>query len=299
MSLDRSARRRERENQQLIAQSPTMKRLIGSKTNSARTVTMSTVARESDIFKVPVVPTKKKQTDVESTNPDPAGAQECTTNMTMASGTGRPHQPPRKQERPKPLARAASLTNSSKSLFNRREVSLSRRSSGLGLKKKGHSESKDALLVQQKDKEPHRRKSTSPRSESWQVLDSSEQIVADPTAATEMSSKHFLVPDTPDNKPALNHPIARASSMLSFAALGAAFRPGSADTSASIPMFSLDTDTAHRAQHQEGMDWSAEEDEEEFFLQGLEEEAKKRKERERVAPNTPVTRKRSLIVPDT
>jgi hypothetical protein len=114
----------------------------------------------------------------------------------------------------------------------------------------------------------------------------------------ELSSKHFLVPDTPEAKAVVSRAVVRAPSLPSFAALGAAFRPGLADASAaSVPMFDLDTNLDRRAADADDVEWSAEQDEDEFYLQGLEREAKKRRERE--APGTPVVRKRSLIVPDT
>jgi hypothetical protein len=155
MSLDRSARRKERESQQLVAQSPTMKRLIG-KSNSTLPG-----PSDHDIFKVPSLPTKKHAAMTSMQR------EAARVSATLSStGQERTQQPPRKQERPQPLARAPSLPGSSKGLFNRREVSLSRRSSGLGLKKRlrAEAESKEPPAIE-KEKEPRRRKSASPRSE--------------------------------------------------------------------------------------------------------------------------------------
>lgn len=114
---------------------------------------MATLAiNDGDTFKIPAPP-KRKAAEL-SKQDAPAAASNST-----APATNRP-QPPRKQERPRPLYRSISLVSSSKGLFNRREVSLSRRPSGLGLKKKRDAE-KDAKA----DKEPRRRKSASPKSE--------------------------------------------------------------------------------------------------------------------------------------
>lgn len=112
---------------------------------------------EEEVFKVPLMP---KRTVVEPTD------STSTSTSTTAAAPARTR-PPRKQERPRPLPRGDSLAGSSKGLFNRREVSLSRKpSGGVGLKKKKQEKEKEKEEAEKKLAEgrKRKRKSLSPKS---------------------------------------------------------------------------------------------------------------------------------------
>ncbi|GAA5821376.1 hypothetical protein JCM10212_003801 [Sporobolomyces blumeae] len=212
MSLDKSARRRDlKESRSIIAESPTMKRLM-SKSLAGRTK-----HRESDVFKVPLPPNKRSS----SRTADTESQNWAETSVDPAPGDSTSRTRPRKQERPRPLPRGDSATASMRDMLKRREVSLARKTSTTGVKKKG-GEKKDGEGAELGRK--RKRKSASP------------QKLGPSSRAAETVT---LVPDTPAKPvakaPSFKKPFSRAVSLPSFAALGAAFRPGARDPD-SVPL---------------------------------------------------------------
>lgn len=194
-----------------------------------------------------------------------ASASTSTTATSSSTSTSTTRARPRKQERPRPLRAAEALAASSKGLFNRREVALSARGA-MGLKKRPSSTDLfEGATGPGKGKETtaplsrgtsfgapaggagnnRKRKSVSPQSK----LDSLPCLVASFHPNPQDESDHplpahpeltsfsrgppesfTLVPDTPlKSKPVVALParsFSRTVSLPSFAALGAAFRPG-------------------------------------------------------------------------
>ncbi|KAK4055180.1 hypothetical protein OIV83_000460 [Microbotryomycetes sp. JL201] len=179
LSLDKSARQREKQDAlHAIAQSPTMRRLI--KLTSHAHVTRKEPVHDDpveEIFRVP----RPVSHDLSSAAASAEDSPSMEGNASVDAGAKA--RAPRKQDRPRPLSRTSSLssTSSSKQLFNRREVSLPKRSTTLN--RKPAAAEKRAVI--RKEGESRKRKNASPK-----------------------------------------------TSMPSFAALGAAFRPGSATTAA-------------------------------------------------------------------
>ncbi|GAA5877129.1 hypothetical protein JCM16303_006177 [Sporobolomyces ruberrimus] len=206
MSLDKSARRRDlRESQAIISESPTMKRLMSMPPRGEK-------VPGEEVFKIPLPPSRRNGiTSANSLAEDAAGA------------TRRPQEPdtiqsrlPRKQERPRPLPRGDSASANLKDMLKRREVSLTKKASVVGVRKPVTKEGQPTREIGRKRK----RKSASP------------QKLNTFSHSTESLT---LVPDTPA-KPAaksasFKKPFSRAISLPSFAALGAAFRPGAPDAS--------------------------------------------------------------------
>lgn len=155
MSLDKSARRRDlRDSQALVAESPTMKRLLS----------MPSLAREAkekgngeDVFKMPLPPIRRNGSN-ESSISEESG--EAGKRVQEGDSTARTRLP-RKQERPRPLPRGDSATSNMRDMLKRREVSLARKTSTAGIKKKT-KDSGEGNEIGRKRK----RKSASPQSES-------------------------------------------------------------------------------------------------------------------------------------
>lgn len=163
LSLDKSARRKEtKAGVHLIAQSPTMRRLIGKSRRIDDRIGMGTVPTGSDnVFKVPALP-KNSQDRTTAVHGTVAEA----SALRVLHGQSRT-KAPRKQ--PRPLPRGDSLATSSKSLFSkRREVSLPRRSGGVGLKRKPSQD--QARHVPAAPANHRSRKNPSPKSEESIVL---------------------------------------------------------------------------------------------------------------------------------
>ncbi|BGP28839.1 hypothetical protein JCM10296v2_000575 [Rhodotorula toruloides] len=208
LSLEKSARKREmREDERRGAQSPTMKRLMGLKGLGAggKEKERKEVAgdEEDDVFKVPGVPLKSK---------DSAEAPADPTSTTAPRS-----RLPRKQERPRPLPRGDNMAGVP-DVLKRRVVLLSKKpsASSVAVKKKVAGkvdrDSTDGLK--------RKRKAVSPKKS---------------TAADRAAHSLTLVPDTPSKSSssstsaAFRKPFSRATSMPSFAALGAAFPADAAD----------------------------------------------------------------------
>ncbi|GAA5923128.1 uncharacterized protein JCM15063_003543 [Sporobolomyces koalae] len=195
MSLDRSARRRDlRESQAIIAESPTMKRLMsfghqpGDKVNNEET------------FKMPPLPSHSAST---------------TSTTIDRSRNDRDAARKQKQDRARKLPRGDSATANMREMLKRREVSLSKTTRVSGAAK---SKSGDGKGESEEFRRKRKRKSASP-----QKLSASSRAVAE---------NLMLVPDTPAKPvlkaPSFKKPFSRAISLPSFAALGTAFRPGAA-----------------------------------------------------------------------
>ncbi|GAA6001815.1 hypothetical protein JCM10207_002333 [Rhodosporidiobolus poonsookiae] len=247
LSLDRSARRRDlEEGKKLVAESPTMKRLLSMPSlGGARDkgkVKMLGERDEGDVFKVPGMPLKRKDSvsDAGVAAVEPAASGETTGRRL-----------PRKQERPRPLPRGDSSTAGAKNALKRREVSLSKKpsSSALELKKKS-----SAAAVKEPEGRKRKRKSDSPK-----------KLGASDRSAPTLT----LVPDTPSkassSKPVSGRkPFSRAPSLSSFAALGAAFRAGAADAPPPFglapPPSSSSRPPSNRPGAEDGMEWSSGED---------------------------------------
>ncbi|GAA6012620.1 hypothetical protein JCM11491_005456 [Sporobolomyces phaffii] len=249
MSLDKSARRRDlRESQAIVSESPTMKRLMS----------LSSLAvdkqRGDEVFKMPLPPTRRN-TSTTSTS-GPADSTSDSTMLAPEQDSNARSRLPRKQERPRPLPRGDSATANMKDMLKRREVSLSRRASVTGVSKKGKVEADPA------NKEigrKRKRKSASP------------QKLSASSRTTEVLT---LVPDTPAKPVAktasFKKPFSRAISLPSFAALGAAFRPGAPDP-ASVPLpFGIPPPPILPRDRQNDMEWErsrgCEESDEEDWL---------------------------------
>ncbi|GAA5899560.1 uncharacterized protein JCM6883_005260 [Sporobolomyces salmoneus] len=232
MSLDKSARRRDlRESQAIISESPTMKRLM-SKSSLGGGKPKST-----EIFKVPLPPLPRNSSSV-SLAPTNDGDDSSMRSQEKESTT-RPRLP-RKQERPRPLPRGDSAATNMKDILKRREVSMARKTSVTGVKKKGKTEGEAGKDGSRKRK----RKSASP-----QKL----------TTSSGPSETITLVPDTPAKPLAkaasFKKPFSRAISLPSFAALGAAFRPGAPDP-ASVPLpFGIPPPPVLPGDQRPGIDW--------------------------------------------
>ncbi|BGO92850.1 hypothetical protein NBRC10512_007970 [Rhodotorula toruloides] len=205
LSLEKSARKREmREDERRVAQSPTMKRLMGLKGLGAgrkEKEEKETGGEDDDVFKIPVVPLKRK---------------DSTDAPSDAASTAAPRpRLPRKQERPRPLPRGDNMAGVP-DVLKRRVVSLSKKpsASSVAVKKKvaSKADADDSHALKRK------RKAVSPKKS---------------TAADRAAHSLTLVPDTPSKSSSTSasfrKPFSRATSMPSFAALGAAFRAGAAD----------------------------------------------------------------------
>lgn len=153
MSLDKSARRRDlRDSQALVAESPTMKRLLS----------MPSLAREArekgnseDVFKMPLAPIRRNGSNESSLEQESGGTGKQAQDGDSAART----RLPRKQERPRPLPRGDSATSNMRDMLKRREVSLARKTSTAGVKKKT-KDSGEGNEIGRKRK----RKSASPQS---------------------------------------------------------------------------------------------------------------------------------------
>lgn len=113
-----------------------------------RLVSRSSIGEGDDVFKVPVAPNRRAAVEL----------------ATKSEEEGTTRARPRKQERPRPLPRGDSVGASSKGLASRREVSLGRRASSVGLGTK-----KKVVVEEKKEVVPplgRKRKSVSPRSTS-------------------------------------------------------------------------------------------------------------------------------------
>ncbi|GAA6032762.1 hypothetical protein JCM8097_000779 [Rhodosporidiobolus ruineniae] len=269
LSLERSARRREHEEgQKSVAESPTMKRLLsmphlaglGGALQPPKNLT------ENDIFKVPGLPLKRKDSAEQAADAGDGDSQ--STAAASKDPTVRRH--PRKQERPRPLPRGDSSTGGTKArdALKRREVSLGKKKSaaavGVGGKKKAAGADDG-----EKDGKKRKRKSDSPRKL---------------TAAERAAPTLTLVPDTPSKpstasqRPNGRNPLfSRATSLPSFAALGAAFRAGTSQGSSST----LALPFARKAS--DSMDWERDDGDsaEEAWLEGREEDWRRKGGRER------------------
>ncbi|GAA5997722.1 hypothetical protein JCM5350_006674 [Sporobolomyces pararoseus] len=235
MSLDKSARRRDlRESQAIIAESPTMKRLMSFSSLGGGGET----GKGEETFKMPPPPRRIGSTTSNSRLDDPTGSK--GHSQDSADSTTRPRLP-RKQERPRPLPRGDSATANMKDMLKRREVSLARKSSVTGVKKKkGKNEGESSQEVGRKRK----RKSASPQKLS---------------ASSRSTETLTLVPDTPakpqSKSASFKKPFSRAISLPSFAALGAAVRPGAPDPS-SIPLpFGIPPPPVLPGDRDDDMDW--------------------------------------------
>ena len=153
MSLDKSARRRDlRDSQALVAESPTMKRLLS----------MPSLAREArekgngeDVFKMPLPPIRRNGSTESSMTEESGEVRKQAQQSDSAART----RLPRKQERPRPLPRGDSATSNMRDMLKRREVSLARKTSTAGVKKKT-KDSGEGNEIGRKRK----RKSASPQS---------------------------------------------------------------------------------------------------------------------------------------
>ncbi|BGO96623.1 SLD3 domain-containing protein [Rhodotorula toruloides] len=201
LSLEKSARKREmREDERRVAQSPTMKRLMGLKGLGGKQKEKEAGGEEEDVFKVPGVPLKRKDSAEAPADPAP-----------------RPRLP-RKQERPRPLPRGDNMAGVP-DVLKRRVVSLSKKPSASSVAVKNKVARKADADGQHGLKRT--RKAVSPKKS---------------TAADRAAHSLTLVPDTPSkssssssSSASFRKPFSRATSMPSFAALGAAFRAGAAD----------------------------------------------------------------------
>ncbi|GAA5971964.1 hypothetical protein JCM3765_005581 [Sporobolomyces pararoseus] len=235
MSLDRSARRRDLiESQAIIAESPTMKRLMSFSSLGGG----GEKAKGQETFKIPPPPRRIGST---TSNPQPDDLSDSTkTSQDSGDSTTRPRLP-RKQERPRPLPRGDSATANMKDMLKRREVSLARKPSVTGVKKKkGKNEGESSQEIGRKRK----RKSASPQKLS---------------ASSRSTETLTLVPDTPakpqSKSASFKKPFSRAISLPSFAALGAAVRPGASDPS-SIPLpFGIPPPPVLPGDRRDEMDW--------------------------------------------
>ncbi|GAA5895140.1 hypothetical protein JCM5296_000892 [Sporobolomyces johnsonii] len=203
MSLEKSARRRDlRENQAMMSESPTMKRLM-----SMPLPGKDGADTEKDVFKMPLPPKRRGSAiDAVVSSTGHAGASLADGLDLSASTSNAGPRLPRKQERPRPLPRGDSSSSSMTDLLKRQ---------------------------------------LPPSSRSTETL--------------------TLVPDTPakppsSKQPSFRKPFSRAVSLPSFAALGAAFRPGAPNPSAlplpfGIPPPPILPQDRHLGM---GMDWEME-----------------------------------------
>ncbi|SCV68318.1 BQ2448_439 [Microbotryum intermedium] len=270
LSLDKSARRKERDQWPLVVESPTMKRLLG----------LSSVNHDS--FKVPILPFRSKPGDKAAASPaskSTSSKADHTSHEKTSDAAAPRSKPPRKQ--PRPLPRGDSLISSSKGLFNRREVSFGKPKPGSGIKNKAVSASKVAeqtTVDQSGANHVNKRKSMSPKKSSSTANMTSFTLVPDTPAASRTSSATMStqVPVVP-----------------SFAALGAAFRPGASSTPDFLPA-SLSAAAP--------MDWDDDE-EDELYLRGFERDNGKLSHGKRQVDSimgTPQQSSRiSWVIPDT
>ncbi|BGP12784.1 hypothetical protein JCM10213_007298 [Rhodosporidiobolus nylandii] len=308
LSLERSARKRElQEEQKLVTESPTMKRLLSMPSlggTNAKGKARMLVGPEEEMFKVPGMPSKRR---------DSAGgdASEAVAERQKSSS----HRQPRKQERPRPLPRGDS-SNAARDLLKRREISYGKKSatSGVGLKKPIAATKKAEEGLQEVEGRKRKRKSVSPKK-----LSATSRAV--PTLT--------LVPDTPSKKtstsaPSGRKPFSRAASLPSFAALGAAFRAGAAD--AALPPGIPPPPVLPQDRRRDGMDLdlclagaatteAAGSEDEDAWLDGREDDWRKKGGRERQSSyngdeeepsqaqstglSTPKKPRQALLVPDT
>ncbi|GAA5921876.1 hypothetical protein JCM1841_000958 [Sporobolomyces salmonicolor] len=179
MSLEKSARRRElRENQAMMSESPTMKRLMAMSLPGK-----DGADKEKDVFKIPLPPKRRGSAIYAAASSTESAGTSLGNGLDPAASTSTAClRRPRKQERPRPLPRGDSSSSSMTDLLKRQ---------------------------------------LPPSSRSTETL--------------------TLVPDTPAKPPSSKHllfrkPFSRAVSLPSFAALGAAFRPGAPNPSSlSLP----------------------------------------------------------------
>jgi hypothetical protein len=156
-----------------------------------------------------------------------------------------------------------------KDMLKRREVSLARKTSISGAKGKGKKQAEGTNEIGRKRK----RKSASPQSESYFLISLvpstlfEVQGLIDPlsllrkelSASSRPTETLTLVPDTPakpsSKSASFKKPFSRAISLPSFAALGAAVRPGAPDPS-SIPLpFGIPPPPVLPGDRQDDMDW--------------------------------------------
>ncbi|GAA5887496.1 hypothetical protein JCM6882_001429 [Rhodosporidiobolus microsporus] len=349
LSLERSARRREaQEGQKTVAESPTMKRLMsmpslgGAASKGRSSMLGGKDAQPGDVFKVPGLPSKRKDSlDPSTTGSTANGETSTSTSSSSASSSlnkdASSRRLPRKQERPRPLPRGDSSTAGAKDVLKRREVSVVKKKPAVagmgaaGLKKKASATAAAAGGAKEEEGRKRKRKSVSPKK-----FNPSDR--ATPTLT--------LVPDTPSKpsassssrQPSGRAPFSRATSLPSFAALGAAFRAGVAPPafSAGLPPVAEQAVrrgglAAGRSQTEDAMDWDGgdddgegvgsggdDDDAEEAWLNGREEDWRRKGGRERQssyndedeapAPSeapgqgllsTPKKARQALLVPDT
>ncbi|GAA5832226.1 hypothetical protein JCM11251_004285 [Rhodosporidiobolus azoricus] len=229
LSLERSARRREQqEGQKMVVESPTMKRLM-SMPSLGWGGEKGKEGQPGNIFKVPSLPTKRKDSlDSSAAVATDETATASTTSISKdPSSSSSSRRLPRKQERPRPLPRGDSSTAGAKDVLKRREVSVIKRkpaaaAAGLGLKKSAGAVLGGSGEKKEEEGRKRKRKSISPK-----------KLTASDRAALPTLT---LVPDTPSKptsksssstrQPSGRAPFSRATSLPSFAALGAAFRAG-------------------------------------------------------------------------
>ncbi|KAK4057698.1 hypothetical protein OIO90_001346 [Microbotryomycetes sp. JL221] len=207
LSLDKSARQKERtENAYAVAQSPTMRRLVKLAGRQPGAQASEDVA-EHEVFKIPSV---VRQTDEHNDTKRLVGPEDTDMDVTGVVDKQAKSPPMRKQDRSKGLSRTQSMIAPSKALFNsRREVSLPRKPTAPALKRKAAGEEGEKKAVMRKEGEVRQRKNPSPKKLS-------------------SFSSHPLVLNTPAKPVAetADKLVARPATLPSFAALGAAFRPG-------------------------------------------------------------------------
>ncbi|SCZ90161.1 BZ3500_MvSof-1268-A1-R1_Chr1-3g01811 [Microbotryum saponariae] len=286
LSLDKSARRKQRDQRPLVAESPTMKRLLGLDSSTLG-------GSQHDSFKVPTLPFSKSKSGgtnaaAPSSKHDSSKTDHNGRDKTSESTAPR-SKPPRKQ--PRPLPRGDSLISSSKGLFNRREVSFGKPKTGAGIKKKAISASKVAEQTVAEQAGAHRVN----KRKSWSII----YAAADSMLTTESSStanmaSFTLVPDTPAASRTSSATISTQAPVVpSFAALGAAFRPGASSTPDFLPA-GLSAAAP--------MDWDDDE-EDELYLRGFERDNGKLSRGKRqvdLIMGTPEQPSRtSWVVPDT
>ncbi|KAK4705754.1 hypothetical protein P7C70_g452, partial [Phenoliferia sp. Uapishka_3] len=244
LSLDRSARKKNSDNR-IVSESPTMKRLLHFRNEEqiAASTTRNEMMDEGHVFKVPPPPPRRRKALSESTA---ASTRLVAEKVDHPVGTfGDAVEPPpstksrsRKQERPRPLIQTDSrvAAPSSKSLFNRRQVNLARRPHQPQNKKPPLAGASQPELGKSNSQPVLGGRGTKRKSASPIKTRPSEAMIVYPTTS---SAPSFLIPDTPHKSPHV-HSLPRSSfsrtqSLPSFAALGAAFRPG-ADPFQSAPL---------------------------------------------------------------
>ncbi|GAA5980285.1 hypothetical protein JCM11641_005529 [Rhodosporidiobolus odoratus] len=315
LSLERSARRRQSQDESTqVAASPTMKRLMSRSSLSRVGVPLKAVDR-GDIFKIPNKPSGRAESGVDD-SPESGVDDPTTADKDVGMSEQHTARRPRKQERPRPLPRGDSST-AARQLLQRREVSLGRKPvpSAVGLQKKPGTGGTIGGSKDGGEGRERKRKAANPRKLSPEDRDL-------PTLT--------LVPDTPSKTAARaatgRKSFARAPSVPSLAALGAAFRAGASETFP--PPFSFgpapvsgnhrkqptrDT-TAHSAMDVENAEVDGDDQHEDDWLDGREADWHSKGGRDRqssyngdeeeiqpttMAASTPQKSQRAMLVPDT